>query len=402
MPREVAFYHSAMPGAPAAATYNTAGKLIEILDACLVNGFNSRTVTGITQTGGVATLTTSVAHGFSVSEICEVAGADQANYNGKQKILSVPSATTLTFAVSSGTVSPATGTMTVRYGPAGWTKPFAGTNTAIYRTQMPGTKGHYIQIDNNNPYADSNFTVGVKWIEGATGFNAGTYVPTLTGRTFWSNAQWGAQALWIVVADGKTCHVITTCNSAAPNNNNPSSFMSFGEFIPTTTLDAYPNYANGWDNATGFRFPFFEDGSITENNCKARSMRHYTGVGEPTPLSPAVAGLPIITGSICQSVDDVSLNDGDIRYHQVLFYEFYNGYTDPYSNFRLHMRGRMPGVLAPGHRAPVASYPAGFLIYPNVTIGGVPRDVLTVRHGSNLLSLGSQYAIAFDLGETWT
>ncbi len=66
----------------------------------------------ITQSGGTATATTSSAHGLVRDEVVTISGATPSAYNGAQTILTVPSTTTFTFAVDSGTSTPATGTLT--------------------------------------------------------------------------------------------------------------------------------------------------------------------------------------------------------------------------------------------------------------------------------------------------
>lgn len=79
-------------------------------------------VTSITQTGGVATVT-QTAHGYEDHDRVRLAGAAQAGYVGDFYI-KVLTANTYTVAVPSGTVSPATGTLTAfrlnNYGAAGW------------------------------------------------------------------------------------------------------------------------------------------------------------------------------------------------------------------------------------------------------------------------------------------
>ena len=79
-------------------------------------------VVSITQTGGLATVTVT-AHGWEDHDRVRIAGADQAGYNGDFYI-KVLTANTFTIAVASGTVSPATGTITAfrmnNYGAAGW------------------------------------------------------------------------------------------------------------------------------------------------------------------------------------------------------------------------------------------------------------------------------------------
>lgn len=69
----------------------------------------------ITQTGGTATATSTTAHGYNAGDYITVAGAGQSGYNGTIEILTVPTTLTFTYAVDSGTVSPATGTITATW-----------------------------------------------------------------------------------------------------------------------------------------------------------------------------------------------------------------------------------------------------------------------------------------------
>ncbi len=74
--------------------------------------YKLRTVTNITLSGTTATATTSAAHGYSVGDWVRIAGADQSAYDGVVKILSVPSSTTFTYAVTGSPITPATGSIT--------------------------------------------------------------------------------------------------------------------------------------------------------------------------------------------------------------------------------------------------------------------------------------------------
>lgn len=73
----------------------------------------SISVSGITRSGLTVTVTTGSDHGYVVDDWVTVAGADQTDYNGEQRIYSVPSTTTFTFITTATPVTPATGTMTV-------------------------------------------------------------------------------------------------------------------------------------------------------------------------------------------------------------------------------------------------------------------------------------------------
>lgn len=66
----------------------------------------------IAQTAGTATATSTTAHGLQANDYILIAGADQTEYNGTARVLTVPTTLTFTFAVDASAVSPATGTIT--------------------------------------------------------------------------------------------------------------------------------------------------------------------------------------------------------------------------------------------------------------------------------------------------
>jgi len=69
------------------------------------------TVSSITQSAGVATVTTSGAHNFKTGDSVAISGADQSGYNIENAVITVTGSTTFTYTVASSTVSPATGTL---------------------------------------------------------------------------------------------------------------------------------------------------------------------------------------------------------------------------------------------------------------------------------------------------
>lgn len=72
------------------------------------------TISSITRSGTTATATTSAAHGYSVGNSIVISGANEAAYNGTATILSVPTTTTFTYAVTISPASPATGSITAQ------------------------------------------------------------------------------------------------------------------------------------------------------------------------------------------------------------------------------------------------------------------------------------------------
>lgn len=232
MTQEIVFYHSAQTGAPS-STLNALGAAIAVLDACLVNGFNSNTVSTLTQTGGVATATTSGTNGFSVGEWVEVAGATPSAYNGRVKVTSKPAANQFTYAIAGGTTSPASlSSATAKYPAAGWTKSSGGTNIAAYQAGA-GSLGLWMQVEDNNPYADSNVGIRTRQCQGWTGLDSATVL----GNQINIQKNTGG---WLIVADQKTVYLymgsITT--SAA------LLCFAFGEvksFYPGDSFSSFQN-----------------------------------------------------------------------------------------------------------------------------------------------------------------
>lgn len=142
----VKYLHSNMAGAPVLA--NNWGDLVALLDACLVNGFNTLSVTSLTRSGSTATATTSAAHGFVNDQVVVVSGAGQPEYNGEKRI-TVTGSTTFTFTVSGSPATPATGTIAVKTAPLGWVKAFSGTHKGAYRSANPASPQHLLRVDNS-------------------------------------------------------------------------------------------------------------------------------------------------------------------------------------------------------------------------------------------------------------
>ena len=89
------WYHSDETGAP--ALNNTAGSLIALLDALLITGFNTKAVTSVSVSAGVATAVIS-GHGYEVGKTLLIAGATPTGLNGNQVITAVVDANTVRWA----------------------------------------------------------------------------------------------------------------------------------------------------------------------------------------------------------------------------------------------------------------------------------------------------------------
>ena len=131
----VKWARSTMPGAPALT--RAAGSLIALLDALLVNGWGQQTASSVVVAGGVATATFPTDHAAAKHAVVLVDGVTGAltALNGEQKVTAVaPNVIKWATAAADGT---ATGTITVKMAPAGFNKPFSGTNLADTSAAAP-------------------------------------------------------------------------------------------------------------------------------------------------------------------------------------------------------------------------------------------------------------------------
>ena len=142
----VKWFHSGMIDAPVLS--GQAGKLIELLDACLINGFSTRTPDSIVVAGGVATVSIGAGNPYEQHAVVEISGANNAALNAEWRI-DTASASSFTFlcpGVLDGTVA---GSVVKRAG-AGWGKPFSGANIAAYQSVDPASTQLYLRVNDND------------------------------------------------------------------------------------------------------------------------------------------------------------------------------------------------------------------------------------------------------------
>lgn len=256
-------------GAP--TNTNAAGSTIALLDAVLVNGYGLQTATSITRTGTTATVTLPSAHLLKDGTFVRIAGATQTDYNGDFPI-TVTGANTFTYQVANSPATPATGTITSKVAPAGWTKPFSGTNLAAYKTGV-GSNGMYFRIDDT--VATSGSTSSITWCgyETMTDINTGTgrfpttAQATSTGECGFLKAFGGTQA-WTIVATEKIAYF--AMQSGALGNLNV-----FGDFDSFKSGDIFNTVIIGQQKSGYVDQPSILFGTVLSSNLASISF-HYT------------------------------------------------------------------------------------------------------------------------------
>ena len=245
----VKIFHSGMSGAPVLS--GTAGSMIGVLDACLVNGWGTATVDSVVIASGIATVTRGAGHPFEEDMVCEIAGASVTggSLNGERKVLSVVSATQYTIDAEGIPNQTATGTITHKVAAAGWAKAFSGTNLAAYRANDVTGNRFYCRVDDTGTQ-----TARARGYETMTAISTGTGLfPTdalLNGGEFWpkSNAADATSRRWVIIASGKTFYIFSHwVNSATAVNF--GAVGAFGDLVRAGSSDNYASFIYGYESA---------------------------------------------------------------------------------------------------------------------------------------------------------
>lgn len=155
---DIKFYVHTNTNAP--QLQNAFGCMIDVLDACLINGFGSQAVATLTASGTTVTATYGSAHNYLQYQVMKIAGVNQAEFNGEHRILTVPDANTITFELAAvPSVTTATGTITSSLPSLGWLKPFSGTGKAAYRSSntLLSSRPYLRVIDAQDPAYTSTY-----------------------------------------------------------------------------------------------------------------------------------------------------------------------------------------------------------------------------------------------------
>lgn len=286
----VKYFHSGMAGAPVLS--GTAGALIAVLDACLVNGFGLVTLDSLVVAGGIAT-GAKAGHPFEAGTVGLIAGATPAGLNGEKKMLSV-TGSTFTFDATGVADQVAAGAVTAKLAPATWARAYSGTNLAAYKPTDVTATGCLLRVDDTAPT-----TARVIGYETMSDVNTGTGpFPSATqrsGGSYWSksNAANATARPWMVVADGRFVYCARSHHLTSPQDYELSVF---GDIVPTKTGDAFgcvlmgqASDVSGAMVAVLNNYWHSDPASTTQEFYAPRS---YTGIGSAVQLrraSPFIA-----------------------------------------------------------------------------------------------------------------
>lgn len=238
-------YRSQDLGAPALS--GQIGQFITFLDAILVNGYNSVSVTSLTRSGSTATAVCAAPHGLSTGDVALVAGAGQTDYN-VEAVVTVVNGTTFTYDVAGAPTSPATGTITAKRAPLGYTKVFTGTNKAAYRANDTSGLRHFLRVQDDGGTPGGTRECRLWSYEAMTDVDTGTGPYPTAGQNsngyyqMKSSSTEGTQRAWCLVGDGKIFYLFVDYGGAAASGvSSTGTFYAtvFGDILSYKVGDAY-------------------------------------------------------------------------------------------------------------------------------------------------------------------
>ena len=340
----VKWFDSTMTGAPTLT--GQSGSLVNLLDAVLVNGFNLKSVGVATVASNVCTLDFGTAHGFTGYQIVEIAGATPSGLNGEQRVLAV-TANTLTFATSGISDQTATGSITCKTAPLGWTKRYTGTNKAVYQRPDVDATAMLLRVDDTG--SGSAKYANVRMYEAMTDVDNGS-ANVVSMSWFKSNSADATVRPWRLYGDGKRVFFLPQWTSSGVGDP-----YLWGDLVSYKAGDAYHCLLGG------------------TRNTSAAGVGQYNSTLEQ--LSTSLAACPMIMraytqiGSAINSRCEAAVSGKDAFPLGYL----YSGFSIPYPNpvdgalilrgqveFTENsapptgLRGRMPGLYPTTQGVPLA------------------------------------------------
>ena len=257
----VKYFSSTMSGAPALS--GEAGKLIGVLDACLINGFGSVTLDSLVVADGLATATYNSGHGFIDHVVVLIAGATPSGLNGEKRITLTASAT-FTFDATGISDQTATGTITAKMAPVGWAKTYSGTNKAAYSRTVLAATAMMLRVDDSpTQYPTLIMYETMSDVDTGTGASTTRYFAK-------SSAASATARAWRLYADDCAFYLFAN----ADGSTWPSAIF-FGDIKPYRSGDAFHCLLIGHAAANVTSHLYFVDSTTTG----AELARSYTQVG---------------------------------------------------------------------------------------------------------------------------
>lgn len=218
-------------------------KLGALLQAVLVDGGTTKSVSSITRSGSTATVTTGSNHNLSTGQMAKIAGAGESEYNGRF-VVTVTGSTTFTYTVTGTPSTPASGTITARRASLGWTMPYSGTNKRVFQSSNVASAQHYLRVLDDASSAGGAKEAVIRAYVSMSDVDTGTEpFPTVAQQAtglYWQKSATANSTTrsWYVFGNDKTFYI-------AINNGTSVLVYGFGHFNSFKIGDAYNTFIAG-------------------------------------------------------------------------------------------------------------------------------------------------------------
>ncbi len=281
----VKYFHADQVGAP--TLHGNQGSLIAVLDACGQDGFGLKAVDSLEVVDGIAKATISTGHPFDVDMVALVAGATPSGLNGEKRVLSV-STTEVTFDATGIVNGVATGTISIKVAPLGWTKVFSATNVAVYRANSVEGTRMYLRVDESADGREARVRGFEHMSDATTGTGPFPTTSQQTNGVAWpkATATGNNKRQWTIIGDHRTFYLhMSTVDAVA----NPTGALAagcvwqFGDIKSFRPGDPYSSALSG-TTAGQYASTSAQGGSVesASNNFGTSNPRYlprpYTGV----------------------------------------------------------------------------------------------------------------------------
>ncbi|MEO1080060.1 MAG: hypothetical protein AAFY29_10940 [Pseudomonadota bacterium] len=249
MPEPVKHFQSSMTGAPTLGD-TTPGNFVELLKACLVNGFNVTAPTGLSYdaVNDEITATFGSAHGYDDLTVVRISGANEVEYNGDFRVIR-SDATSIVYKPD---VTPlnatATGTFQARLAPAGWS--IADEDVATFRAAFSkasgGTEFTLVVANDQSYVASPGDRAWYARCDIATDFQDIDSYESLAQFYLPASHQYSSRSEWTVLADPWMFHLGITYGVGSSKN-----WYCFGDINALSASDLHTCIAHGGLRLTG-------------------------------------------------------------------------------------------------------------------------------------------------------
>lgn len=404
-------------------------KLTALLDAICTDGFNPKVITGISRVDTTATAQC-VAHGYVLDQIVAIAGTNQSEYNGEQRVTSVTT-DTFTFEVPNTAPTPATaaGQIDVKAAPLGFERVFTATGKRVFRSPNILSARPYLRVDDTQianytaTYAkfarvamstnmsDVDTFVGDKAPydpllpnKGETSSGTGSaiysgwykwyYARIASGTSDSSGANAGNRA-FTVIGDDRGFHLFIQHMSISDNWNPQKAWYAFGDIDSWKAGDSYASMLMATEAylpaTSGMWHAHYNEGAKYHDYQGKALMRDYTSLAAYTRfchLSIALADNTQVSG-FTNSVPFPNGPDFGLVLMPVYIKEERRG----------DWRGMQPGVYFTPHQYPLQD---------GIKVEGVPgypgRKFLCVEASTgstNGTGVSTNPRVFFDITGPW-